>query len=283
VQARYDLAVEAIKTFYTGVSGDFLPKQDQFKELSDRLLKSASEFYQRPADANPALTDFRDNLARSHIVLGLVFAQEGQPAAAEAEQRAALAIFQKLAGDNSGIAEYRRGMTRSWNNIGDILTAAGRASKAIDCFVQSRDILEALVHDNSSNGDFRSGLAFSLSGLGRAHRRCGQSAAAVADLRRAVALREGLATLSLEVRYDLARDHALRAGLAAEASSGLSSAEGAAEADRAMAVLERVIAEGYRDATIPTEPDLDPLRSRPDFPPLMMDLVFPADPFIPSH
>ena len=45
VQARYDLAVEAIKTFHTGVSEDFLLKQDQFKDLRDRLLKSASDFY----------------------------------------------------------------------------------------------------------------------------------------------------------------------------------------------------------------------------------------------
>ena len=39
--ARYELAVEAIKTFHTGVSEDFLLKQEQFKELRDRLLKSA--------------------------------------------------------------------------------------------------------------------------------------------------------------------------------------------------------------------------------------------------
>ncbi len=45
VQARYDLAVDAIKTFHTGVSEDFLLKQEQFKEVRDRLLKSASDFY----------------------------------------------------------------------------------------------------------------------------------------------------------------------------------------------------------------------------------------------
>ena len=45
VQARYDLAVEAVKTFHTGVSEDFLLKEDKFKELRDRLLKSASDFY----------------------------------------------------------------------------------------------------------------------------------------------------------------------------------------------------------------------------------------------
>src|SRR5262245_7963281 len=47
VQARYDLAVEAIKTFHTGVSEDFLLKEEKFKELRDRLLKSAADFYGR--------------------------------------------------------------------------------------------------------------------------------------------------------------------------------------------------------------------------------------------
>ena len=45
VQARYDLAVEAIKTFHTGVSEDFLLKEEKFKDLRNRLLKSASDFY----------------------------------------------------------------------------------------------------------------------------------------------------------------------------------------------------------------------------------------------
>src|SRR5262249_4917918 len=41
IEARYKLAVDAIKTYHTGVSEDFLLKEDKFKELSDRLLKSA--------------------------------------------------------------------------------------------------------------------------------------------------------------------------------------------------------------------------------------------------
>jgi hypothetical protein len=44
-EARYNLAAEAIKTFHTGVAEDFLLKQDQFKDLRSRLLKSASDFY----------------------------------------------------------------------------------------------------------------------------------------------------------------------------------------------------------------------------------------------
>ena len=45
VQARYDLAVAAIQTFHTGVSEDFLLKEEAFKDLRNRLLKSASDFY----------------------------------------------------------------------------------------------------------------------------------------------------------------------------------------------------------------------------------------------
>ena len=47
VQARYDLAVDAIKTFHTGVSEDFLLKEDKFKDLRHRLLQSASDFYEK--------------------------------------------------------------------------------------------------------------------------------------------------------------------------------------------------------------------------------------------
>ena len=37
--------MEAIKTFHTGVSEDFLLTQEQFKGRRNRLLKSAADFY----------------------------------------------------------------------------------------------------------------------------------------------------------------------------------------------------------------------------------------------
>ncbi len=37
--------MDAIKTFHTGVSEDFLLKEPQFKALRDRLLRSASDYY----------------------------------------------------------------------------------------------------------------------------------------------------------------------------------------------------------------------------------------------
>jgi hypothetical protein len=86
--------------------------------------------------------------------------------------------------------------------------------------------------------------------------------------------------MSPEGRYDLARDHALLAGLAAE---GLSPAEGQAEADRALAVLMQLVAEGDRNPNAGTDPDPAPLRGRDDFRRLalrLMDRAVPADPFV---
>jgi hypothetical protein len=51
-------------------------------------------------------------------------------------------------------------------------------------------------------------------------------------------------------------------------------------ADRAMEALRRAVAQGYTfPAIITRDIDLDPLRPRPDFQLLMMDLAMPADPF----
>ena len=80
-------------------------------------------------------------------------------------------------------------------------------------------------------------------------------------------------------RSELARNHALLAGLAAERTSDLSPADGQDEADRATAMLRPLVVEGYRNQKMSIDPDFDPLRGRPEFPLLMMDLVMPAEPF----
>jgi hypothetical protein len=51
-------------------------------------------------------------------------------------------------------------------------------------------------------------------------------------------------------------------------------------ADRAMAAMRCAVAAGWNDvARMRHDPHLDPLRNRPDFQALILDLAFPADPF----
>ena len=46
-RARFDLALEAIRMFHTGVSEDILLKQEEFKALRTKLLRGAREFYRK--------------------------------------------------------------------------------------------------------------------------------------------------------------------------------------------------------------------------------------------
>ena len=80
VQARYELAVEAIKTFHTGVSEDFLLKEEQFKELRDRLLKSAADFYGKLGALLGRETDLasRRALARANFELAELTGKVGR-------------------------------------------------------------------------------------------------------------------------------------------------------------------------------------------------------------
>ncbi len=58
----------------------------------------------------------------------------------------------------------------------------------------------------------------------------------------------------------------------------------ASQVDSAQSTLRRALRAGYRDANrVRHEPDLDLLRAGADFPLLLMDLTFPADPFAERH
>jgi hypothetical protein len=78
----------------------------------------------------------------------------------------------------------------------------------------------------------------------------------------------------------LAGCHAGLSALAGRPASGVQAEEGPTESDRAMKWLRQAVAVGYRNpAAYLTETALDPLRNRPDFQLLMMDLALPAEPF----
>ena len=101
VQARYDLAVEAVRTFHTGVSEDFLLKEDQFKELRDRLLKSASDFYGKLGAllGRESDTASRLALARANFEVAALTRLVGRTEEALAAHRKVLAAREALASE----------------------------------------------------------------------------------------------------------------------------------------------------------------------------------------
>ena len=101
VQARYDLAVEAIKTFHTGVSEDFLLKEEQFKDVRDRLLKSASDFYGKLGALLGKDSDLasRRALWQANYEVAELTGKVGKPEDALAAHRQVLAAREALAAE----------------------------------------------------------------------------------------------------------------------------------------------------------------------------------------
>jgi hypothetical protein len=158
--------------------------------------------------------------------------------------------------------------------------AEGRFREAIATFEESRAIHERLARDHPGVDDYRAGLAWAFVGLARAFRGTDRPGEAVRSYRRAIAIWERSPTMTSQVRFELAEDHAALAALAGIPGSGLPAADGPAEANRAMGVLRRTVAMGYRPSrSLRTDPAFAPLRDRDDFRLLVMDLEMPAEPF----
>ena len=124
VQARYELATDAIKTFHTGVSEDFLLKEEKFKELRNRLLKSASDFYGKLGALLGKETDLasRRALAQANFELAELTDKVGRKEDALAAHRQVLAAREALAAEPGADVETKVDVGRS-------LTAVARSCR----------------------------------------------------------------------------------------------------------------------------------------------------------
>jgi len=263
--------------------GDFA-RPRQLDPLLDKALEvvclKAMAALTRLADGNPAVTQFQNDLARTHNSICILQWQAGKPAEALESCRRAQVIFQKLADESPAVSEFQSGLAMSHTSTADVLRALGRAALAREGYERAIAIGEELVKDNPKDPRYRSGLAASLRWLGLVRLAAGNAAGAVADARRAAALYEGLPARAGEEWFELACCHAELASAAGRDGSGISAGSGETEAGKAMDLLRRAVTEGYRKADVMAqETALDPLRNRPDFQLLMMDLAFPAEPF----
>jgi serine/threonine-protein kinase len=134
VQARYDLAVAAIQAFHTGVSEDFLLKQDQFKELRDRLLRSTQDFYDKLWALLGRETDptARRALLASNFELAELTGKVGRNADALAAHRAVLAAREALAAEPGADATAKVDVGRSLVAVARLLESTGKTDEALE-------------------------------------------------------------------------------------------------------------------------------------------------------
>lgn len=149
----------------------------------------------------------------------------------------------------------------------------GRTSEAIPKLRHALELHEALARAKPASVSQRSALSNALPGVGRAEAAAGRPAEALAAFDRAVEVDRSLAETYPVSRYNLACSLALMIPDASpERREDL--------VRRGVEAFQQARAAGYANVTsIKTDADLDPLRSRPEFRDLLLDAVFPADPF----
>ena len=147
VEARYNLAVDAIKTFHTGVSEDFLLKEEQFRELRDRLLKSASDFYGKLGTLLVKETDLasRRALGQSNFELANLTGKVGRNEDALAAHRAVLAAREALAAEPADDARAKADLGRSLTEVGLLLEATGKTDEALATYRRTQSLLAGLA------------------------------------------------------------------------------------------------------------------------------------------
>ena len=174
----------------------------------------------------------------------------------------------------------RLGVAAAHRDLGKALMALHRPSEAID-HLRNAEAIDGAPATTPGDAPLSAfGLADDLWQCGQGLRDMGDIAGAAAATRRSIVLFNGLASPDSSALYAFACARAALAGLAGRASSGVSTDEGLAEADKSIGLLVRAVADGERyPSRLQTEPAFDPLRNRPDFRLLMLDLAFPAQPF----
>jgi serine/threonine-protein kinase len=231
--------------------------------------------------ANPTEVRHQQQLAWVLRTQAACYVTLKKPALARPLAQRAAAIIERTAAANPKRLDVQVELAELYCTLGEIEAADGQPEQARGCFERAQAIrqkrLEADPHDEPS-------LAFcadSLRRIGTTFFAAGRPADAVAYCRRSIALLNGLKQPRALDLYDEACCHSLIAGAAKLAGSGVSAAEGLAEADRAVAGVRQAFEAGYGNLVwVQTgDPDLNPIRSRPDFQALMMDRSMPVEPF----
>jgi tetratricopeptide (TPR) repeat protein len=254
----------------TGRSAESLESYGRARVIFESLVQTNSDSY-----------DYEGTLAWVHNCTGNSLRDLGRTDEAFSTYERAHTIQARLVRTHPSDPGLQNDLARTISNMGHLLLESGKPDQAIEFFKQALGIQDRLVEANPGVVGYRRNLAYQLAGLGQARHRAGQSSSgAQADFRRAVAILSELTIPTAIQLYDLACIRAQFGAFAASPGSGISDTEARSELDRAFDALRGACAAGFRNpAGIRTNSNFEPLRSRPDFQLLMLDLAFPAEPF----
>jgi serine/threonine protein kinase/tetratricopeptide (TPR) repeat protein len=244
----------------------------------------ALAYYQRalPAwkkvvDDNPDRKGEFFDVAATHDRIGWLFFGMGRMTEALEQYHAAREVLR-----NDAAPPFRDELSNVMINIAEIERRQGRLAEARANCDEAISIRESLIKELPEVVSYRRRIGECWLRSGQVRLAAGDVPSAAAAWRRAIAFYESLPAQGGETAMFESGCHAMLSRVAGTPGAGVSAFEGSAEAERAMAILRRIVAEGYHPIELLNESCLEPLRDRPDFQVLRMDVAFPVVPFAPT-
>jgi tetratricopeptide (TPR) repeat protein len=260
--------------------GDSVEAPGRPAEALAYFLRAATA-WKKVVDDNPARYAEPVELGSTYNRIGWLLFGMGRLGGALEQYEAARSVFQTLLNrfPRHMLPRTRSELSNVLINMAEIERRRGRLPVARALCDQAIAIREAVIEEFPEVTGYRWRMGECVLRSGQVRLAAGDIPGAAADWRRAIASYEGLPFRGGELAVFEASCHAMLSAVAGLSGSGVSAAEGASEAEKAMAILCRIVAQGYLDPLLGSESGLEPLRARADYLLLMMDVTFPAEPF----
>jgi serine/threonine-protein kinase len=191
---RFALAMDAVKLFHGEVSEDLLLKEKLFEALRTKLLRGASDFYNRLEALLAGQTDrpSRAALARAYDELAELTETIGSKPEALAVRRKALAVRRELADATEADPATRADVAQSLLAVGWIQYRTGDISGALSSYGEARRLAEGLMANVGAGDPLQAILGLAHERIGQLFQETGKSAEALPSFERALAIRQKL-------------------------------------------------------------------------------------------
>jgi tetratricopeptide (TPR) repeat protein len=236
-------------------------------------FRAALATWKKVVADNPNPAGYLMDVAGTHNRIGWLAFSEGQMNEALTQYEAAKELLQKVENPR-----FRDELSNVLTNIAEIQRRQGHLGDARASCDIAISIRQGIIKQAPEVLSYRKRMGECLLRSGQVRLAAGDVQNAATDWRHAIASYESLPPRGGEYAMFEAGCHALLSSVALKPGSGVSARESGSEAEKAMAILNRLVAQGYHDPAIKNESCLDPLRGRDDFNKLLENLVKTSSP-----